>query len=95
MCLAIPGKVLEIEHDVQPVMAKVSFGGIQKRICLEWLPEAGVGDYVLVHVGFAISKMDEQEAMETLKLLNEIEGAYDELESDDRPEQDEPKDRPS
>ena len=83
MCLAIPGKILEIETDVQPVMAKVSFGGIQKRICLEWLPEAGVGDYVLVHVGFAISKMDEGEALETLKLLDDIEGAYKELESDD------------
>jgi hydrogenase expression/formation protein HypC len=92
MCLAIPGKVLEIETEVQPVMAKVSFGGIQKRICLEWLPEASVGDYVLVHVGFAISKMDEAEAQETLKLLDEIEGAYDELDangtsgSDDKPE---------
>ena len=85
MCLAIPGKVLEIETDVQPVMAKVSFGGIQKRICLEWLPEATVGDYVLVHVGFAISKMDEEEALETLKLLDEIEGAYNELNSDDPP----------
>ena len=83
MCLAIPGKVLEIETSVQPVMANVSFGGIQKRICLEWLPEAKVGDYVLVHVGFAISKMDEQEAIETLKLLDEIDDAYKELDSDD------------
>ncbi len=87
MCLAIPGKILEIERDIEPVMAKVSFGGIQKRICLEWLPEAGVGDYVLVHVGFAISKMNEQEAQETLKLLEEIEGAYEELEGDERSEQ--------
>ncbi len=87
MCLAIPGKIVEIERDVQPVMAKVSFGGIQKRICLEWLPDAGVGDYVLVHVGFAISKMNEQEALETLKLLEEIEGAYKELEGDERHEQ--------
>ena len=93
MCLAIPGKVLEIEHNVQPVMARVSFGGIEKRICLEWLPEAGVGDYVLVHVGFAISKMDEQEAMETLQLLNEIEGAYDELDSGEDAQPDNPKDR--
>ena len=79
MCLAIPGKVLEIDSAAQPVMAKVSFGGIEKNICLEWLPDAGVGDYVLVHVGFAISKLDEKEAIETLKLLNEIDGAYDEL----------------
>ena len=67
-------------------MAKVSFGGVQKRICLEWLPEAHIGDYVLVHVGFAISKMDEGEALETLKLLEEIEGAYDELNGGDQPE---------
>jgi len=87
MCLAIPGKVLEIETDVQPVMAKVSFGGIQKRICLEWLSDAKVGDYVLVHVGFAISKMDEEEALVTLKLLDEIEGAYNELNSGDHPTQ--------
>ena len=84
MCLAIPGKVMEIESNAQPIMAKVSFGGIQKRICLEWLPEACVGDYVLVHVGFAISKMDEQEALETLKLLDEMEGAYDELDSEEK-----------
>ncbi len=85
MCLAIPGKILEIETDVQPVMARVSFGGVQKRICLEWLPEARIGDYVLVHVGFAISKMDEREALETLKLLDEIEGAYDELNGEEPP----------
>lgn len=83
MCLAIPGKVLEIESTVQPVMAKVSFGGIEKRICIEWLPEVKVGEYVLVHVGFAISKVDEQEAIETLRLLDEIEGAYEDLESDE------------
>ena len=81
MCLAIPGKVVEIEPDANPLMAKVSFGGIQKRICLEWLPETRVGEYVLVHVGFAINKVDEQEALETLKLLDEIESGYDALEA--------------
>jgi hydrogenase expression/formation protein HypC len=53
-------------------MGKVSFGGIIKRICLEWVPEVGLGDYVLVHVGFAISKMDEEDALQTLKLLEEM-----------------------
>ena len=91
MCLAIPGKILEIEPEVEPLMAKVSFGGIQKRICLEWLPEARVGDYVLVHVGFAISKMDEQEALDTLKLLDEIEEAYDELDAEGKPGPDDQK----
>jgi len=72
MCLAIPGKVLEIDATVEPKMGKVSFGGIIKRICLEWVPEVGLGDYVLVHVGFAISKMDEEDALQTLKLLEEM-----------------------
>jgi hydrogenase expression/formation protein HypC len=79
MCLAIPGKVLNIDHNTQPVMGTVSFGGIEKLICLEWLPEVTVGDYVLVHVGFAISKIDETEALETLKLFDDIEQAYEEL----------------
>jgi hydrogenase expression/formation protein HypC len=72
MCLAIPGKVLEIDKAVQPVMGTVSFGGIQKQVCLEWLPDVEVGEYVIVHVGFAISKMNEQEAMETLEILTKM-----------------------
>lgn len=83
MCLAIPGKVIEIEAETQPKMGKVSFGGIQKRICLEWVPDVKVGEYVIVHVGFAISKMDEKEAMETLKLFEEIDASLDELEPPD------------
>jgi len=83
MCLAIPGKVLSIDTSVQPAMGMVSFGGVEKRICLEWTPDVGVGDYVIVHVGFAISKMDEEEAMETLKLIAEIDGGLDELKSPD------------
>ncbi|MEK6754845.1 MAG: HypC/HybG/HupF family hydrogenase formation chaperone [Bacteroidota bacterium] len=79
MCLAIPGRVLSIDTSVQPTMGTVSFGGIEKRVCLEWIPEARIGDYVIVHVGFAISKMDEKEALETLKLFEEIEGSLDEL----------------
>lgn len=81
MCLAIPGKVLEIESDQQPVMGKVSFGGIQKRVCLDWVPDVQVGEYVIVHVGFAISKMDEKEALETLELFSQIDGGLDELKS--------------
>jgi hydrogenase expression/formation protein HypC len=72
MCLAIPGKVLQIERGTTPLMGEVSFGGIQKRICLEWIPEVTVGQYVIVHVGFAISTVDEKEALETLKLFEEI-----------------------
>jgi hydrogenase expression/formation protein HypC len=72
MCLAIPGKVLEIDATVSPIMGKVSFGGIKKEVCLELVPEVKIGNYVIVHVGFAISMMDEEEAQETLKLIEQM-----------------------
>ncbi len=73
MCLAIPGKVLEIERDPQGVrMARADFGGIVKRVCLEYTPEVEQGDYVLVHVGFALSKVDEEEAARTYDMLREM-----------------------
>ncbi|MBU3025893.1 HypC/HybG/HupF family hydrogenase formation chaperone [Zobellia galactanivorans] len=74
MCLAIPGKIKSIEsqYDGMVRMAKVSFGGITKEASLEMLPDADVGDYVLVHVGVAISKVDEEEAKKTFKYLEEI-----------------------
>jgi hydrogenase expression/formation protein HypC len=72
MCLAIPGKVTEIDRSATPIMGTVSFNGITRRVCLEWLPELQVGDYVIVHVGFAISRLDEQEALETLKILEQM-----------------------
>ena len=72
MCLGIPGKILEIrEHEGLP-LAKVEFGGIAKEICLAYVPEAQVGDYVLVHVGFALSRIDEQEAQQLLDTVREI-----------------------
>jgi hydrogenase expression/formation protein HypC len=83
MCLAIPGKVLSIDRSVQPAMGRVSFGGIEKKVCLEWIPDVQVGEYVIVHVGFAISKMDEEEAKETLRLFEEIDGGLDDLKSPD------------
>jgi hydrogenase expression/formation protein HypC len=84
MCLAIPGKVLEIDETSTPKMGKVSFGGIQKKVCLEWIPEVKVGEYVVVHVGFAISRMDEKEALEALNLLEQMTGALDELKTPDQ-----------
>ena len=72
MCLAVPGKVISIDVTAQPVMGKVSFGGIVKDICLDWVPEVQVGEYVIVHVGFAISRMDEAEALETLDLFRQM-----------------------
>jgi len=85
MCLAIPGKVLSIDTGVQPTMGVVSFGGVEKRVCLEWTEDVALGDYVIVHVGFAISKMDEQEALETLKLIAEIDGGFDKPRPPDDP----------
>lgn len=77
MCLAIPGKVLSIDRTTEPLMGKVSFGGIQKQVCLDWTPDVREGEYVVVHVGFAISKMDEEEAGETLRLIGEVEGVLE------------------
>ena len=72
MCLAIPGKIVEF-HDRHGVrMSKVDFGGVTREACLEYLPEAQVGDYVMVHVGFAISKVDPEEAARTYECLREL-----------------------
>jgi hydrogenase expression/formation protein HypC len=70
MCLGIPGKVVEIRDDETLRMAKIDFGGVRKEACLAYLPEVVVGDYVIVHVGFAISKLDEEEALKTLEVLH-------------------------
>jgi hydrogenase expression/formation protein HypC len=72
MCLGIPGKVVEIRDDGALRMARVDFGGVRKEACLAYLPEVGIGDYVIVHVGFAISQLDEEEALKTLELLRMI-----------------------
>jgi len=73
MCLAIPGKVLEISTDAQGVrMARTSFAGIVKRVCLEYTPAVQPGDFVLVHVGFALGTVDQDEAARTYKLLEEM-----------------------
>src|ERR1051325_5061739 len=73
MCLAIPGKLIEIAQDPNGVrMGRANFGGIVKQICLEYTPDAQIGDFVLVHVGFALGKVDEAEATRTYKLLEEM-----------------------
>ena len=72
MCLAIPGKVLEAYEARGMHMAKVQFGGITREACLEYVPETQVGDYVLVHVGFAISRVDEAEAERTYQALRDL-----------------------
>lgn len=72
MCLGIPGKVVETYEEHGILMAKVSFEGVSKKICLAHVPEAKPGDYVLVHVGFALSKIDEGEAREVFAFLEEM-----------------------
>lgn len=72
MCLAVPGKILEIYEANGLLMGKVDFGGVTREVCLSYVPEAKVGDYTIIHVGFALNLIDEKEAMETLALLDEI-----------------------
>lgn len=79
MCLAVPGKIIEIYEQNDLRMAKVDFGGISREVCLSYVPEAQIGQYCVIHVGFAISLLDEQEAMETLDLLKQIDNFEEEL----------------
>jgi len=72
MCLGIPGRIVEVDDNPLMRMGKVDFGGVVRNVCLAYVPEAQVGDYVIVHVGFAISRIDEEEAQETLRLLAEM-----------------------
>jgi hydrogenase expression/formation protein HypC len=72
MCLAIPGKIVGFHEKHGVKMSRVDFGGITREACLEYLPDAKLGDYVMVHVGFAISKVDEEEAARTYKYLEEM-----------------------
>lgn len=72
MCLGIPGKITEIYEANGLKMGKVDFGGVVRETCLAYVPEAKVGDYTVVHVGFALNLLDEKEALETLALLKEI-----------------------
>jgi hydrogenase expression/formation protein HypC len=72
MCLAVPGQIIDIFPANGTRMAKLDFGGIQKQVCLAYLPDAVVGDYAIVHVGFAISRIDEASAQETLRHFREL-----------------------
>ena len=79
MCLGIPGKIVETYLDQGLLMGKVDFGGVVREACLAYVPDITVGDYTLIHVGFAISQIDEQEAQATLELLREIDALVEEL----------------
>ncbi|GGK76919.1 HypC/HybG/HupF family hydrogenase formation chaperone [Mangrovihabitans endophyticus] len=77
MCLAVPGRVLSVAEVDGTRMAEVDFGGVRKDVCLEFVPDVGVGEYVVVHVGFAIQRLDEASARETLAHFERI-GILDE-----------------
>ncbi|MFJ9592420.1 HypC/HybG/HupF family hydrogenase formation chaperone [Streptomyces virginiae] len=72
MCLAVPGRVLDIGEKDGTRMATVDFGGVQKEVCLEYLPDLQVGEYAIVHVGFALQRLDEESARQTLALFEEL-----------------------
>ncbi len=82
MCLGIPGKITEIYDEAGISMGKIDFSGVTREVCLVYVPEAQVGDYALIHVGFALNLISESEAMETLALLNEIAEFENDLELD-------------
>ncbi len=80
MCLGIPGQIVEIYEQDGLSMGRVDFNGVQRAACLAYVPEAKVGDYVIVHVGFAISVLSEEEAADIVATLREIESLGDEAE---------------
>lgn len=79
MCLGVPGKIIEIYERGGLAMGKIDFGEVYREACLAYVPEAKIGDYAVIHVGFALNLLSEQEAMETLDLLKEIINIEDEL----------------
>ena len=79
MCLGVPGKIIEIDASHGIRMGKIDFGGVIREACLEGIPEANVGEYTIVHAGFAISVLSEKEAQETLDLLREMTSLENEL----------------
>lgn len=79
MCLGVPGKVIEVYETNGIRMGKVDFGGVSKEVCLAYVPEVEIGDYTIIHVGFAITRLDEQSAQESLKLFQEMGKLEEEL----------------
>ena len=79
MCLGVPGKVIEIYETEGLKMGKIDFGGVVREACLAYVPEIEVGEYTVIHVGFAISQLSEEEAQATLEILNELADLQEEL----------------
>ena len=87
MCLAIPGKILELGESGENRTGRVQFGGITREVSLAFVPEARIGDYVVVHAGFAISQLDAEEARRTYELLEKLGQLQDELDDSNAPAQ--------
>jgi hydrogenase expression/formation protein HypC len=85
MCLGVPGKIIEIIPDRGLRMCKVDFGGVVREVCIETIPEAKVGNYTIVHAGFALNLLSEEEAQETLDLLREMINVEDEIGGEEDP----------
>lgn len=85
MCLGIPGKVIEIYTTQGQKMGRVDFGGVVKETCLEYVPEIEIGNFTIIHVGFAISRIDPEEAERTLAILQEMDVLSNELDSETQP----------
>jgi hydrogenase expression/formation protein HypC len=84
MCLGIPGKIIEVYEVAGLRMGRVDFGGVVKEACLAYVPDAQVGDYTIIHVGFALNRIDEEEARKTLELLDQAGLLGEELGDDSR-----------
>ncbi len=82
MCLGIPGKIISIYHDHGTKMAEIDFGGVTREACIEVLPEAKPGDWTIIHAGFALNLLSEEEAQETLEILQEMSDLADAAEGD-------------
>ena len=85
MCLAVPGRIIQIYESGGMKMGKIDFGGALREVCLEYTPEAQVGEYAIIHVGFAINLLSEEEAQETLALLCQLEEFNAEMGPGDQP----------
>jgi hydrogenase expression/formation protein HypC len=85
MCLAVPGKIISMYTSGTLNMARIDFGGVTREACIEAIPEAKIGDWTIIHAGFALNLLSEEEAQETLTLLRELAAFEDQLEEEELP----------
>jgi hydrogenase expression/formation protein HypC len=85
MCLGVPGKIIELYQKEGLLMGRIDFGGVIREACLAYVPDAKIGDYTLIHVGFALNIISEDEAMETIELINQISELDDSSDAQSQP----------